>query len=447
MTRDDGAARGSTVRALRPGLLWAHRMVRLHEWVRDRFWSIPVVLVIAGVVIAVVVSRPDQLGLPTDWDLGQIVRLRTADTILQVMASSMLTFVGVVFALTLVGLQLASSQLSPRVIRTFVRSGVTKAAFGVFLANFAFAVTALAIDNLGDSAAASRTVGAAVALLVIAVGVFVVYVTSTMRLLEVGWVITAVANEARGALRKSSPPEERYVVAAAPQLTRDPHVVHLPAVDRRGYQGELGTVLGIDRARLVRLAAAHGCVIEVLPRMGEYVPTGGPVFAVHGGSPPEDGPLRACLDLGRSRTLYQDPSFGIRQLVDVATQALSPAINQPSTAVQVIDRLHDLLLRVARAPVPTGFHVDGSDVVRVVEPTLTPERLLLLAFQEVSQLGASSWHVTRRLAAAYEDLAAEVPDTWQPTLARLRASLEQRCRAQDSWEDGTGVQPDRLGLG
>ena len=162
---------------------------------------------------------------------------------------------------------------------------------------------------------------------------------------------------------------------------------------------------------------------------------------------PEDDRLLACLDLGRSRTLYQDPSFGIRQLVDVATQALSPAINQPSTAVQVIDRLHDLLLRIARAPMPTGFHADAAGVVRVVEPTLTPAHLLLLAYQEVSQLGASSWHVTRRLAAAYEDLGAEAPDSWKPTLTRLRESLERRCRAQDTWEDGSGVQPDRLGLG
>ena len=438
---------GSTVRALRTGPWWAHRIVRLHEWVRDRFWSIPAVLVVAGVLVAVVVSRPDLLGLPTDWDLAEIVRLRTADTILQVMASSMLTFVGVVFALTLVGLQLASSQLSPRVIRTFVRSGVTKAAFGVFLANFAFAITALAFDNLEDSAAASRTIMAAVVLLTLAVGVFVIYVTSTMRLLEVGWVITAVANEARDALRKASPAEDRYIVAEAPDLTRHPRVVHLPSVDHRGYSGELGTVLGIDRARLARLAAEHDCVVELLPRMGEYVATGGPVFAVHGGSSPEDDRLLACLDLGRSRTLYQDPSFGIRQLVDVATQALSPAINQPSTAVQVIDRLHDLLLRIARAPMPTGFHVDRAGVVRLVEPTLTPAHLLLLAYQEVSQLGASSWHVTRRLAAAYDDLGAEAPDSWQPTLTRLRTSLERRCRAEDSWEDGAGVQPDRLGLG
>ena len=433
-------------RALPSGPRWAYRWVRLNEWVRERFWSIPAVLVLAGVLTAVVVCRPDLLGLPTNWDLGRVVRIRTADTMLQVMASSMLTFVGVVFAITLVGLQLASSQLSPRVIRTFVRSGITKAAFGIFLATFAFAVTGLAFDNVDDVAAASRTVGACVAMLTVAVIVFVVYVTATMRLLEVGWVITNVANEARVAIRRAYPPDSSYVDAEPPVLRARPHVVHLGATDTRGFKGVLGTVLGIDRAKLVRLAGAHDCVIELLPRIGEYVPTAGPVFAVHGDSRPDDARVLSCLDLGRSRSVYQDSTFGIRQLVDVATQALSPAINQPSTAVQVIDRLHDLLRRIGMAPMPTGFHVDANGTVRLVEPTLTPSYLLDLAFEEISQLGASSWHVTRRLAAAYDDLATDSPEEWGPAISRLRESLTELTRAHSRGDD-IAVQPDRLGLG
>jgi len=424
-------------------------LVRWSEWVRERFWSIPAVLVLAGVLTAVVVCRPDLLGLPTDWDLGRVVRIRTADTMLQVMASSMLTFVGVVFAITLVGLQLASSQLSPRVIRTFVRSAITKIAFGVFLATFAFAVTGLAFDNVDDVAAASRTVGACVAMLSVAVVVFVIYVTATMRLLEVGWVITNVANEARVSIRRAFPGDSSYVAAEPPVLRATPYVVRLSATDTRGFKGVLGTVLGIDRSHLVRLASAHDCVIELLPRIGEYVPTGGPVFAVHGDSRPDDAKMLACLDLGRSRTVYQDPTFGIRQLVDVATQALSPAINQPSTAVQVIDRLEDLLQRIGRVPAPTGLHVDTNRTVRLVEPTFTPSYLLDLAFQEISQLGASSWHVTRRLAAAYDDLASTAPEEWNPAVARLQESLTDLARAhsQGAWRDGIAVQPDRLGLG
>ena len=169
----------------------------------------------------------------------------------------MLTFVGVVFAITLVGLQLASSQLSPRVIRTFVRSGVTKTAFGSFLAAFAFAITGIAFDDVDDPQAAARTVAAAVTILAIAVALFIVYVTSTMKLLEVGWVVTAVANEARGAIRHGYPPQDAYVAAAPHRARGQTHTsctCHRPTPV--SYKGVLGTVLGVDRRGLTQLAAS-----------------------------------------------------------------------------------------------------------------------------------------------------------------------------------------------
>jgi uncharacterized membrane protein len=421
--------------------------VRLSEWVRDRFWFIPMLLVLGGVLIAVVVAHPDVVGLPSDWGLGA-VRTSTADTMLGVISSSMLTFVGVVFAITLVGLQLASSQLSPRVIRTFVRSGVTKVAFGFFLATFAFAVAGLAMDEVVDASAAARTVVVSLAMVAGAVVIFVVYVTATMRLLEVGWVITSVAHEARAAIRRGYPRAEAYVEAAPPELVAHPHVVHLSPRDTRSYKGVLGTVLGVDRPRLVRLATRYDCVIEILPRVGEYVVTGGSVLAVHGDRPPPDVDLLTCIDLGRARTLYQDPTFGIRQLVDVATQALSPAINQPTTALLVIDRLQDLLLRIARLPTPTGLHVDATGTVRLVESTYSWDYLLHLAFVEITALGISSAHVTRRLAAALRDLQADVADEAATEVARVQAALDELLRAHVTVGfAGLASTPDRLGLG
>jgi uncharacterized membrane protein len=422
--------------------------VRLVEWLRDRFWFIPLVLVIGGIATAVVAAYPETVGLPPEWGIRHPVRTSTADTMLDVMSSSMLTFVGVVFAITLVGLQLASSQLSPRVIRTFVRSGVTKVAFGYFLATFAFAVTGLAVDEVTDPATATRTVVVSLAILAAAVVIFVVYVTATMRLLEVGWVITAVAHEARAAIRRGYPSAEAYVEADPPALVEHPHVTHLRSRDTRSYKGVLGTVLGVDRPRLVRLATEYDCVIQVLPRVGEYVVTGGGVLAIHGDRAPPERALLTCIDLGRARTLYQDPIFGIRQLVDVATQALSPAINQPTTAVLVIDRLHDLLLRIARLPTPTGLHVDSAGTVRLVEPTYSWPYLLHLAFVEITALGISSPHVTRRLLAALEDLEVDVPADAAPEVSRVHAALSDLLR--EHVEPGFGrlaSTPDRLGLG
>ena len=245
------------MRALPAGSRWAHQPVRWGEWVRDRFWSIPVALIVAGVLIGVVVSRPELLGLSEDWGFGNLARTSTADALLQVMASSMLTFVGVVFAITLVALELASPQLSPRVLRTFVRSPVTKTAFGVFLASFAFALTALAFDNVDSAAAASRTVVVSIAMLALSVAVFLVYVTATMRLLEVGWVITAVAHEARatitgrsrrGELRRRGRAGARRGATARPA-----------AVDgHQRIQGCPGHDPRVDRSRLVRRPPSTG---------------------------------------------------------------------------------------------------------------------------------------------------------------------------------------------
>lgn len=421
----------------------------MDEWVRERFWSIPLALILAGVLVGVVVSRPDLLGLAAGWPLGTHARTSTADAMLQVMASSMLTFVGVVFAITLVGLQLASSQLSPRVIPIFVRSSVTKTAFGVFLATFAFSLTALAFDNVTDPAAASRTVTVAVALLALSVVVFVVYVTATMRLLQVAWVVTAVANEARISIHLEFPPNSAYRDAATPRLHDAPRTVRLPLKETRGFKRALGTVHAINRPALVRLAAEHGCVIQLLPRIGEYVTTGGAVFALHGGTPPDDRLVLACLHLGRARTPAQDPAFGIRQLVDVATQALSPAVNQMTTAVLVIDRLQDLMLRIGREPAPTGMYTDAEGTVRLVEPTSSPSYILDLAFREISHYGAGSWQVTRRLAAAYADLGAETITDWEEPLTRLQASLDRLVRAHspDTESMEMATEPDRLGLG
>jgi uncharacterized membrane protein len=439
------------VRALRTGGRGGYLLVRAQEWERDRFWVLPSLLVLAGVVLAVLTAEAERLGIPTSWPSGLRVDPSTAGDILGVVAASMLTFVGVVFTLTLVALQLASAQLSPRVIRTFVRSGVTKAAFGIFLATFAYAMVAQVLEGARDNEPAqSRAVTMALVLVLVLASlvVFVVYVTATMKLLQVSWVITAVANETRKAVAANYPAADGYLQTNPPRLSADPRVVRLAARDGRGYKGSLGVVLGVDRARLVDLARRRGCVLELVARVGEYVPTGGAVFAVHGPVPPFDDKLLACVHLGRARTLYQDPSFGLRQLVDVAIQALSPALNQPTTAVQVIDRLQDILLRISRRPEPTGLFADDSGAVRLIQQVPTFDGLLDLAFTEITADGADSPQVARRLLAAHDELGTAVPERFRPGLAERRTMLVARIQEVTGKAIGSvALRPDNTGLG
>jgi uncharacterized membrane protein len=126
--------------------------VLAQEWVRERFWVVPSALLVAGVAVGLAVSRTDSIPGLAKVGGGLPVRASSAETLLGIIASSMLTFVGVVFTITLVALQLASAQLSPRVIRTFVRSGVTKLAFGLFLATFAYAIVVIVVEGASSSA-------------------------------------------------------------------------------------------------------------------------------------------------------------------------------------------------------------------------------------------------------------------------------------------------------
>jgi uncharacterized membrane protein len=226
-------------------------------------------------------------------------------------------------------------------------------------------------------------------------------------------------------------------------------VVRLTTAPRIVGRSFRGVLLGVDAHRLARLAAEHGCVLRLLVPIGQYVPQGAPLVEVHGGRvPPAEDVLRA-LDLGRERTLYQDPAYGIRQLVDIAAQALSPAVNAPTTAVQVLDRLTDLLPGIASRPDPTGLVADERRELRLVVPVPTWSELVTLSFTEIRRFGAASPQVTRRLAAVLDELLAACPERRWPELERERELLVRAVEASVPDAEGRRVAlaPDALGLG
>ena len=153
----------------------------------------------------------------------------------------------------------------------------------------------------------------------------------------------------------------------------------------------------------------------------------------------------AGVYFGRSRLLYQDPAYGLRQLVDIAIQALSPAVNQPTTAIQVIDRLEDIIRRIAANPRLSGYYADAAGRVRLVEPVLSWDDSLDLAFTEITIYGATSPQVVRRLLAAYDVIEGGL----RPSMCK---GLQQRRDALLRQSAGLAVpagslRPDPLGLG
>jgi uncharacterized membrane protein len=181
--------------------------------------------------------------------------------------------------------------------------------------------------------------------------------------------------------------------------------------------------------------------------VGEYLAHGTAVALAHGGDLRDRDVTRFFL-IGGERTFVQDPAFGFRQLVDIAIRALSPAVNDPTTAVQAIDRINDLLGITGNRLDPTGLRVDSGGTVRVKRKLRNFDGLLVLSLTEIIRYGADAPQVVRRLHAVLDELESTLPIERQPGIARQRSLLEAAVSAAlPAPFMPVASTPDREGLG
>ena len=209
-------------------------------------------------------------------------------------------------------------------------------------------------------------------------------------------------------------------------------------------------IQAIDVQGLVALAEREGAVVAMAWAVGDTLVDGMPLLRVHGGGRPvAEGRLRRLVRLGSERTFEQDPKYAIRILVDIAIKALSPAINDPTTAVQALDQVEDLLLRLGRVNLSAGRVRDGRGSLRLVFPVPKWEDFLVLAFDEIRYCGANSIQVMRRMRALLQDLKEHVPPERRPALQRYLERVDNGIRR--TFEDGDdrkdALEVDRQGLG
>ena len=247
---------------------------------------------------------------------------------------------------------------------------------------------------------------------------FLVFANGTARLLRVQYLVERIADETRPALLHAFPSDDAIVIARRPGP--DDHGI---AVASRAH----GVVDAISVADLARLAAEIDGWIDVAVPTGSYVSTGSILAVVHG-RPSADAELGlrvlGCVLLTNERTLLQDPGFGLRQLVDIAIRALSPAVNDPTTASQVIDRVTELLTRIVDRRDPTGWYADATGAARVRVPPETFASLTMLGFGEIIRFGSDSPQVVRRIRAALDTLEARASEGSRATLDEIRRLLD-----------------------
>jgi uncharacterized membrane protein len=418
------------------------RVIAFVDRLRSSLWFIPGTMVIgAGLLALALVSLDRLVDQSVASNLGGILFAGGPDSarlVLSTIAAAMLTFTGLVFTVTMLVLQLASAQLSPRVMRTFLRDRLNQGVLGLFIATFLYALLLLRdvrspLD--GPTFVPAIAVTVAYGLVLASVGLFVVYIHHMAQAIRAATVLRSVGDETREAIRR-----------LYPEGVGDEPAVAVPSMPERPPDGVAtlerspGVITSVDEDALLRLAAEHGISIELTHMVGDFVATGAPLLRVWRGS---NGPadrdgeaplpldeLAKAIQTGIERTMTQDASFGFRQIVDIAERALSPGINDPTTAVQALDELHDLLRRLARRGIPSPVRRadDGSTLLLLPRPDW--DDYVSLALDEIRLFGAGSIQVARRLRYLLLDLQEVAPGSRQAPIVRqlqlLDAALASR---------------------
>ena len=374
------------------------------------FWVLPSAISLLAVVAGFLLPWVDEgLGSEATWFFGG--NAAAASAILSTIASAMVSITGLVFSITMVVIQLASSQFTPRLLGDFLASRVTQVTLGIFTSSFVFAFLVLRrVRDGNDPFVPQLSVAVALALVLASVALFLAFIHHVTVSIQVGQVIDRVATRTRAVLTRGWDGEN-----AVP----DPDVAD-PASAASAAPGGLvvttgerhGVVQDIALSTLAKWAAEHEVRIDLRVRPGLVRHRGQELAVVYptGGRGPTDSEaateaVRAAFTLGRERLLDQDPEFGVRQLVDIAVRALSPGINDPTTAVEVLDQLHRLLRVLAVRPDPSPLIVDQANVVRLVDQPTTFARVLDLSLDEIALYGKDSLQVPARIHAILTDLA------------------------------------------
>lgn len=414
---------------------------RLLIHLRSSLWFVPVLCVLAGAGISFGTIALDRSfnyeAIPESLVGGP----DAATTILATVAASMVSLTTLVLLMTMVVVQLAMGQFSPRIVQRILRDKPSQLAIGLFVATFVHAVLALReVTNNGDGTGHVPGVAilAAFLLVITSIAVLMVYVQHIGQALRVSALIELVGKDTRELLDRVYP-DKGESLAEEPG---EPRVVRAT---------ESGVVTGIGSEQLVEEAVRADCALELVPALGEFVPADAPLFRVHGEPVGlDEDRLRAALVVKLEPTLDQDVSYGIRLLVDIAERSLADSpFQDPTTTVQAIDRLHDILRQLVRRPFPDGRHRDGTGRVRLTVRSMSWEAYVLLATEEIRLAGAASPQVTRRLKAALLDLKSIAPpervDVLDRQLERLGAAAERAL--EDEQDVEVALAGDRRGIG
>ncbi|HXB65566.1 MAG TPA: DUF2254 domain-containing protein [Solirubrobacteraceae bacterium] len=361
------------------------------EALRTNLWLVPTVEIVLAVALFAGTHALDRAAYDGTIQFPSWVISGTADAarqILTAIAAAVITVVTLVFSITIVTLTLASTQFGPRMLRNFIRDRITQITLGTYVATFVYAI--LALVSIGPGAHGEfvphLSITVTMGLVLVDVAVLVLFINHIAKSIQLPQVIAGIAGDLARALEL-----EAGVSAAADTLKTGPSLAEMLArleeesgVVRAPRSGYLQFVR-VDR--LIEIAASGHAVIRLLHRPGHFVTEGEPLAQVWpaGAAPGVARALGGAHATGPHRTLTQDPSFAVDQLVEIAIRALSPAVNDTFTALACVDWLGDGLSKIAQHWQPATLHRDRAGRVRVITVNIGFRRLVERAHEKIRQ--------------------------------------------------------------
>lgn len=396
--------------------------------VRSSLWFIPAVMTIGAVALATFTVWLDRHGVAspgTSWFI-LVAGAEGARGVLSTVAGSIITVTGVVFSITIVVLQLASTQFSPRVLRSFTEDRANQLVLGVFIGTFTYALLVLRTvrSEFGDYSrfVPTLSVNLAVVLAVISMGFLIYFINHIAQSIRAEEIIARVVSDAKEVVERLYPEEFGRPAEAEADLAfmHDPGLP-LVAASLSGF------LQNIDPHFLMKFAEEHDLVLKIEPRMGAFVVAGDNVISVVSGEV-ADLPLRQLEEvvvIGPERTRQQDVERGLIELTDIAVRALSPGINDPTTAIVCIHRLTEIFTMLGSRHFPSRVRKSEHGVVRLVVTRPEFPELLEAAYSPVRHHGRGNPKVVAAIEASLHGLLQRLPLQRQPAIHAELARLPQ----------------------
>ncbi|HUE75254.1 MAG TPA: DUF2254 domain-containing protein [Chloroflexota bacterium] len=423
--------------------------------VRDSLWFVPGLMSLSAIVLAVAMT----------WVDGQVLVDERADIhwlfgagsdgareVLSTIAGGIITVTGVVFSVTIIALQLASSQFSPRVLRNFMSDRVNQTVLGAFIGTFIYSLWVLKeVESSTDETAGfvpSLSVTVAMVLVLISLGYLIFFIDHMARTMQASTIIDRAIKETRRHI------DELFPDPVGRSAEDHEAVLSLPTSEPGTIVSETaGFVQILDDDLLFRVADKGRLAFRMEPQIGEYVLPGEPLVSVWPPSAADDedvvASVRKAFVLAYERSIEQDVEYGVVQVVDIAVKALSPSINDPTTALICIDRLAEVLVVLGNRGIPSSMRTDDSGTVLFLARSTTFDQVVNLAFDEIRRYGGGKAAIAIHLEKVLKRVVDLVPaDRREPLLRQASLVLTAARRQIDSSADlarveeaGTWLEP------